>query len=160
MKKSAFYAILKGKLNILWQWQFIAVVLPVLAALFFLLLAAVYIRASYNEAGPPIQGDSFIDLAILNVRTLIERETVSHLCSGNDAVPIESSFLMEQLKVNQSALNKIEEAVRSYPQWGIIVDGNLWSIPSVRLPIWCSIKTYVWNILVAFFVIVVGKFLH
>ena len=148
---------MKAKLNILWQWQFVVVVLPLLAALFFLLLAAVYIRASYNEAGP-LQGtsDSAMDQTIQNVRNLIERETISRLCGGDDAVSLDSPFLMEQLKMNQTVLDKVIEAVVANPQWGVSVDGESWSIPSVRLPIWCSIKTYLWNISVASLVIIIG----
>lgn len=148
-------------MNILWhsilQWQFIAVFLPLLAALFFLLLAAVYIRASYNETGPPLgTSDSAIDQTIQNVRNFIEREAISHLCGGDDAVSVDSSFLMEQLKLNQTVLDKVIEAVVANPHWGVSVDGESWSIPSVRLPIWCSIKTYLWNISIASLVIIIG----
>jgi hypothetical protein len=144
-------------MNILWQWQFIVVVLPLLAALFFLLLAAVYIRASYNEAGPPLgTSESAMDQTIQNVRNLIERETISHLCGGEEVVSVDSSFLLEQLKMNQTVLDKVIEAVVANPQWGVSVDGESWSIPSVRLPIWCSIKTYLWNILIASLIIIIG----
>lgn len=98
-----------------------------------------------------------MDQAILNVRNLIERESSKHLCSGNDAAPIESSFLMEELKMDNANFAQVLEAVGMNPQWGINVDGNFWSVPSVRLPIWCSIKTYLWNILVGTLCIIVGK---
>lgn len=148
---------MKGKLSILWQWQFIAIVLPLLAVLFFLLLAAVYIRASYGEAVPSINGDSSVDQTILNVRNLIEQETISQLCGGKENAVLESSFLIEQLRMNQTALDKVTESVTSNPQWGIVVEGNEWSIPGTRLPIWCSIKSYLWNIVVASFVIIIGE---
>lgn len=159
MKNSALFANVKGKLNILWQWQFIAVVLPLLAALFFLLLAAVYIRASYNESGPPPQGESAMDQAIQSVRALLERETVSNLCSGGETISVDSSFILEELKMNQTMLGKVMEAVVANHQWGINVDGESWSVPGVRLPVWCSIKTYVWNISMATLVIIFGWFL-
>ena len=64
--------------------------------------------------------------------------------------------LMEQLKLNQTVLDKVIEAVVANPHWGVSVDGESWSIPSVRLPIWCSIKTYLWNISIASLVIIIG----
>lgn len=148
---------MKGKLNILWQWQFVVVFLPLLAALFFLLLAAVYIRASYNETTPTL-GDTPMDQAIQNVRNLIEKETITHLCGGDDAAAVDSSILMEQLNMNQAMFDKVLEAVVANPHWGVHVAGESWSIPSVRLPVWCSIKTYLWNILVAAFVIIFGRY--
>ena len=146
---------MKGKLNILWQWQFIAIVLPLLAALFFLLIAAVYIRASYNEAGP-LQGESAMDQAIQNVRAILERETIANLCSSGETVSVDSSFLMTELKMNQTVLDKVMEAVTANPQWGINMDGESWSVPGVRLPVWCSIKTYMWNISMATLVVIFG----
>ena len=146
---------MKGKLNILWQWQFIAIVLPLLAALFFLLIAAVYIRASYNEAGP-LQGESAMDQAIQNVRAILERETIANLCSSGETVSVDSSFLMTELKMNQTVLDKVMEAVTANPQWGINMDGESWSVPGVRLPVWASIKTYIWNISMATVVSIFG----
>ena len=90
---------MKGKLNILWQWKFIAIVLPLLAALFFRLIAAVSIRTSYNEAGL-LQEESAMNLAIQNVRVLLDRETISNLFTSGETVSIDSSFLMTQLKMD------------------------------------------------------------
>lgn len=153
VKTSVFYANMKRKLNIVRQWQFVVVFLPLLAALFFLLLAAVYIKASYNET-TPTQGDTAMDQAIQNVRNLIEKETITHLCGGDDAMAVDSSFLMEQLDMNQTMINKVLEAVTANPHWDVHVTGESWSTPIARLPIWCSIKTYLWNIAVAFFIII------
>lgn len=148
---------IRGRLSILCQWQFIAIVLPLLAVLFFLLLAAVYIRASYGETVSSISGESSIDQTVLNVRNLIEQETVSQLCSGGDKVQLESSMLMEQLWINQTVLDKVAESVMLNPQWGISVEGSSWSTPGTRLPIWCSIKTYLWNVFIASVFIISGE---
>jgi hypothetical protein len=43
----------------MWQWQFIAAVLPLLAVLFFLIFGAAYLRATYND-----QQDSNVDRAV------------------------------------------------------------------------------------------------
>ena len=155
MKNLAVSATMKGKLNILWQWKFIAIVLPLLAALFFRLIAAVSIRTSYNEAGL-LQEESAMDLAIQNVRVLLDRETISNLFTSGEMVSVDSSYFMTKLKMDQILLNKGVEAVTAIPQWGINMDGESWSVPRVRLPVWASIKTYIWNISMATLVSIFG----
>lgn len=155
MKNPAFFSAVKGKLNILWQWQFIAVVLPLLAIMFFVLLAAVYIRASYNETGHS-QGDSTVDQTIQNIKMLLEKESVSRLCQGGENLSVDSSFIMEHFKMNETDIDKISESIRNNPQWGIVVEDEYWSVPGARLPISCSIKKYLWDFSVTAVIIILG----
>jgi hypothetical protein len=94
VKKLSLSQNFKQILNIMWQGQFIAAALPLLAVLFFGILGVVYLRASSDN-----QQDSNVDRAV------------------------QPAFLEPILE-----------------------------------QIWCSIKSFLWNILVFVVVVFVGKY--
>nr|CAG4646252.1 EOG090X05X4 [Macrothrix elegans] len=98
---------IKGKLNILWQWQFVAVVLPLLAVLFFLVLAAAYIRASFNETGSSV--DSAVDPNIILIKNYLEKDAAAKLCGGEETTTVDSSVLSDQLQLSATVLEKTDE---------------------------------------------------
>lgn len=155
---------IKSRVSILWQWQFIAVVLPLLAVAFFAFLAAFYIRASYVDQ--PVDGtrdgvaptvDPVLDPVIESIKALLEGDAVAKLCRGEEASPLGASLLLEQLKMNQTILDRVREAVEANPQLGISVDEDSWSAPNAKTPLWCTIKSYLWNTLVTVLFIVCGE---
>ncbi len=164
MKKSSVVETLKSKVSYFWSWQFVAVVLPVLAIAFFAFLAAIYIRSSYvdqldgtKESSSP-RVESVLDPVLLSVKSFLERDAVEKLCRGEEAGPLEGSFLMEQLHIDRSGLDKAKEAADSTPQLGIKVDEDNWSMPNIRSPLWCSIKSYIWNAFLGALFIIGGEF--
>ena len=84
------------------QWQFIAAVLPLLAVLFFLIVGAVYLRATYND-----QQDSNVDRA-----------------------------------VQPTFLDPISEQ----------------AITDRHIELWCSIKSFLWNLVMFVVFAFVGKY--
>ena len=178
----------RSKLNIVWQWQFIAVVLPVLAMLFFLLLAAFYIRASYNdqtaELSVKLDGasttttatattttttvDPILEQAIVAIKSILERESFSKICGPagasdgqeNASVPVtvESVYLMRESQINASLLEAVKSKVLANSRLGIVIDEEgVWDIAPTSLPLWCSVKSYLWNLLVYAIYILVGE---
>jgi hypothetical protein len=152
---------LKGKLNIIWQWQFVALVLPVLAILFFLFLAAFYIKASYTndlqlEAKVNTSADPVLDRLVQNVKSFLENDAVSKLCNGLETVSYDSSQIIEQLNIDRTGLDKVKEVAMANTHLGIVVEEDSWSIPSARLPLWCLVKTYLWNLFLVTLFMVLG----
>ena len=166
MKKptTPIFSNLKGKLNIIWQWQFIALVLPALAFLFFLFLAAFYIKASYTsdlqlEAKVNASVDPVFDRLVQNVKSFLENDAVSKLCNGLETVSHDSSQIIEQLNIDQTRLDKVKEVAMTNTHLGIVVEDDSWSVPSARLPLWCLVKTYLWNLLLVTLFLVLGMYL-
>ena len=166
VKKFSLSQSLKRKLNIIWQWQFIAIVLPLLAVLFFLILGAVYLRATYNDqqdskmdrAVQPTFLDPILEQAITHIKLLLEKESMERICNGNGGTSVDSKALMEQLKINSTALDLIKTTVEGNPKLGIIITGDTWDIPPLRLPLWCSIKSFLWNLVMFVVFAFVGKY--
>ena len=151
---------MKGKLNTFWSWQFIAVVLPLLAVSFFLFLAAFYIKASYSdqiEGKANVNVDPVLDNLVQSVKSFLENDAASKLCNGLETIPHDSSQIIEQLNIDQAGLDRVKNAAKTNPHFGIAVEDDSWSIPSARLPIWCTVKSYLWNLFLGILFIVFGN---
>lgn len=152
---------LKNKLSIMWHWQIITVVLPLSALLFFLFLAAFYIRASYSESSTNLtQSPTEFDQTIQLVKEFIEKDSVAKLCRNEDLQPIFRAVLLRELHLNDSMIDRIQSVIESNPLWGITVEEDFWSSKATKVPFSCWIKSFLWNVLFALLVIITGKYKH
>lgn len=97
-KKASWWQSARSKLKVVGQWQFVAVVLPLLAVLFFACLAAFYIRASYHDhpstrpssssaASPALHLlEPQLQPALASVRALLQQASVDKICAPDAAV--------------------------------------------------------------------------
>ena len=152
----------------MWQWQFIAVILPLLVVLFFTVLAAFYIKASYNdqyELKDPIVPTR--TLAILDptqqqiiqeMISFLEKGATQQICNQEEETPFTSQVLLQHLKMTETELETIKKCIQDHPHLGIQVENDMWSIPPGRLPLWCTIKSFLWNMLLSSIFVVICKF--
>jgi len=152
----------------MWQWQFIAVILPLLAVLFFTVLAAFYIKASYNDQyelkDPAVSTRTLVDLdpthrrIIQDMVSFLEKRVAQQICNQEETKPFTSEVLLHHMKMTESELETIKKCVHDYPYLGIHVENDVWSIPPGRLPLWCTVKTFLWNMLLSSIFVIVCKF--
>lgn len=162
----SFLENLKAKLSIMWQWQFIAVILPLLAVLFFTVLAAFYIKASYNDQyelkDPAVSTRTLVDLdpthrrIIQDMVSFLEKRVAQQICNQEETKPFTSEVLLHHMKMTESELETIKKCVHDYPYLGIHVENDVWSIPPGRLPLWCTVKTFLWNMLLSSIFVIVS----
>ncbi len=68
----------------------------------------------------------------------------------------DSVFLAERLGLEADVVQRLRTAVQANAQLGVVVDGDLWGVPPTRLPLWCSVKAYLWNAVVSLALVLVG----
>lgn len=81
------------------------------------------------------------------------------MCAGEEVLPLDSFDLAEQLQLKPEILSQVKEAIEVSPTLGSVkVEKGAWSFLGARLPLWCSVKTYLWNTLLTAIVVIFGMF--
>jgi len=87
--------------------------------------------------------------------SFLEKQAAKQICNQEEMTPFTSQLLLQQMKITESDLETAKKCIQGQSHLGIHFDNNVWSIPPGRLPLWCTVKTFLWNVLLSSIFIII-----